>query len=163
MDFKKFARKFGFTPTELKVILILGFALLAGLVLRYFDYDKNHPPTKFDYSRQDSLFTAYDSVKKVKEGIFEEKKVDSKQELLDFSKNKSKIKNTLSRKSKFVNINSASAAELSDLPGIGMKTAERIIEKREELKSFKHKEDLLLVKGIGNKKFAEIKKFIIVK
>lgn len=163
MDFKKFARKFGFTPTELKVILVLGFALFVGLILRYFDYDKKNSPANFEYSKQDSLFAAYDSVKKAESGIIEEKKVDSKQELLDFSKNKSKIKKALSHKRKIVDINSASASELTGLPGIGVQTAKRIIKKREELKSFKHKEDLLLVKGIGKKKFARIKKFIIVK
>ncbi len=163
MNLKRFARKFGFTETELKVILVLAFALIIGLFLKYFDYGKSGAAKNFNYSKQDSLFAAYDSIKKEKAGILQEKKVDSKQEVLDFSKNKSKIKNSFSSKRKIININSASAIELGSLPGIGVKTAERIIAKRNELKSFKRKEDLLSVKGIGKKKFSEIKKFIIVK
>ncbi len=160
MNLNKFARKIGFTPTELKVILFLAGAMFVGIVLRYIDYNKNINRKVFDYSKQDSLFNTYDSLKGK---IINEKKVDSKQELLDFSKNESKIKNSSFQKSKIVNINTATAMELTALPGIGIKTAKKIIRKREELTRFTSKEDLLKVKGIGKKKFSKIRKFIIIK
>ena len=45
----------------------------------------------------------------------------------------------------------AGIEELKSLPGIGGKTAEKIINKRNELGSFNSVEDLMLVPGIGSK------------
>ena len=50
-----------------------------------------------------------------------------------------------------VDINMAGIEELKSLPGIGKKTAEKIINKRNELGSFNSVEDLMLVPGIGSK------------
>jgi competence protein ComEA len=56
-----------------------------------------------------------------------------------------------------VDINTATAAQLTGLPGIGAKTAERIIEYREKNGPFKKIEDLMNVKGIGEKSFLKLK------
>lgn len=56
-----------------------------------------------------------------------------------------------------VNINTCSAAELTSLPGIGPKTAELILAYRSENGGFARIEDLLLVKGIGPKKYDAIR------
>jgi competence protein ComEA len=48
-----------------------------------------------------------------------------------------------------VNINSASAEELTTLPGIGRRAAERIIDWREEYGDFESLEDLGQVEGFG--------------
>ena len=50
-----------------------------------------------------------------------------------------------------VDINMAGIEELKSLPGIREKTAEKIINKRNELGSFNSVEDLMLVPGIGSK------------
>ena len=50
-----------------------------------------------------------------------------------------------------VDINTAGIEELKSLPGIGEKTAEKILNKRNELGSFNSVEDLILVPGIGSK------------
>jgi len=62
---------------------------------------------------------------------------------------------------KKVNINTASAAELVFLPRIGLKVAERIVERRKE-KPFARPEDLMEVKGIGEKLFLSLKPYVSV-
>jgi competence ComEA-like helix-hairpin-helix protein len=62
-----------------------------------------------------------------------------------------------------VNINTADSQLLQTLPGIGPKTAERIIEYRETAGRFSSPEDILNVKGIGPKKFERIKALISVR
>ena len=55
-----------------------------------------------------------------------------------------------------ININTASVAELETLKGIGTKKAEAIVKYREDNGKFKKAEDLVLVKGIGDKIFTKI-------
>ena len=52
-----------------------------------------------------------------------------------------------------ININQASAKELTQLKGIGPKLAERIVLYREESGPFQVPEDIMKVKGIGPKKW----------
>ena len=59
-----------------------------------------------------------------------------------------------------VNINSAGIDELKLLPGIGEKTAVKIINKRNELGEFNTLEDLMLVPGIGSKMFEKLLSYI---
>lgn len=56
-----------------------------------------------------------------------------------------------------VNLNTATAADLESLPGIGKSTAQRIIEYRQKSGGFKKVEELMNVKGIGEKSFLKIK------
>ncbi len=56
-----------------------------------------------------------------------------------------------------VNINSASAAQLDELPGIGPKVAQRIVEYRQKNGPFRKVEELMNVKGIGEKSFLKLK------
>ena len=60
-----------------------------------------------------------------------------------------------------ININTADAAELMKLKGVGEKTAEKIIEYRAQT-PFEKPEDIMNVKGIGEKKFEDIKDHICV-
>lgn len=60
-----------------------------------------------------------------------------------------------------ININNASLDDLQTLPNIGPKTAEKIIQFREEEK-FETIEDIMNVNGIGEKTFEEIKEMIRV-
>jgi competence protein ComEA len=56
-----------------------------------------------------------------------------------------------------VNLNTASAGEFEALPGIGAKTAARIIEYRQKNGAFKKIEELMNVRGIGEKNFLKLK------
>lgn len=61
-----------------------------------------------------------------------------------------------------VNLNSASAAELEALPGIGKATAEKIVAYRGEKGKFKAVDDLLKVKGVGKKSLDKIRALVRV-
>jgi competence protein ComEA len=56
-----------------------------------------------------------------------------------------------------VNLNTASASDFEALPGIGAKTAARIIEYRQKNGPFKKIEELMNVPGIGEKNFLKLK------
>lgn len=117
-------------------------------------------PVEYDYSESDSIF--------LQRGIstekLMEKRVDSEQELLDFTADKieSEPKSVPDLTEKSININTADTKLLSYLPGIGEKTAGKIINLRNSLGKFRNIKDLLKVKGIGEKKFAKLEKYIIV-
>jgi comEA protein len=61
-----------------------------------------------------------------------------------------------------ININTASAAELQQLPRIGEKVAQRIIDFREKHGNFQKIEEIMKVKGIGEKMFTNLKELITV-
>lgn len=61
-----------------------------------------------------------------------------------------------------IDINKATVQELSQLKGIGEKTAQQIIEYRTNVSKFAKIEDIMNVKGIGEKKFEAIKDQIFV-
>jgi competence protein ComEA len=59
-----------------------------------------------------------------------------------------------------INLNTATLDQLMTLPGIGRKTAERILEHRAKSGGFKKIEELMNVKGIGEKSFLKIKPLV---
>ena len=61
-----------------------------------------------------------------------------------------------------VNINTATVEELNTLKGIGEKKAEAIIEYRKKNGSFKNKEELMKVRGIGKKLYESFEERVIV-
>jgi competence protein ComEA len=61
-----------------------------------------------------------------------------------------------------INLNTATVAQLETLPGIGKSTAERILEYRQKNGGFKKVEDLMNVRGIGEKSFLKMKPLITV-
>jgi competence protein ComEA len=60
-----------------------------------------------------------------------------------------------------INLNTATLEQLETLPGIGRKTAERIVEYRTKSGTFKRIEELMNVKGIGEKSFLKLKPLIV--
>ena len=61
---------------------------------------------------------------------------------------------------RFVNINTFEVDELTRLPGVGKKLAQRIIEYHSLNGPFKAKKELLRVAGIGEKKFEKLEDLI---
>jgi competence ComEA-like helix-hairpin-helix protein len=59
-----------------------------------------------------------------------------------------------------ININTATVDELQHIPHIGLKTAETIVGFRTENGPFRRPEHLMQIRGISEKRFAEIRQFI---
>jgi len=61
-----------------------------------------------------------------------------------------------------VNLNTASAAELQEVPGIGPVTAEKILQMRKSYGAFKSVDDLRAIKGIGPTRLDKMRKYLEV-
>jgi len=61
-----------------------------------------------------------------------------------------------------ININTASLPELEKLPGVGQGIAERIVAHREQYGPFRRAEHLMMVRGISDRKFREMRAMIVI-
>ena len=162
---ERISKKIGLTQTELKISLFVIVVFVFGLTYKvFFDKKELVPYQIFDYSEEDEKFYASvhnsDSVDSKKS---DEKEVDYKQEVLDFnSQSFDNIQKKILPAEKSINLNTAEIEELVNLPGIGQKTAQNIIDYRSKHKRFNNTNELLEVKGIGQAKLAKIKKYIFI-
>ena len=162
---EKLSKKIGFTSAETNIILFILLACFIGITVNLFKNAQNEKTfLEFDYKQEDSLFNAAsgdtgigDSV-----GTSETKKIASQQELLDFTNEKFPERNTknISSLQKIININIANISELTQLPGLGEKTAAAILEYRQKHGRMKSLDELLNIKGIGKTKLEKIKGLI---
>ena len=61
-----------------------------------------------------------------------------------------------------IDLNTATAKQLEQLPGIGKEIAQRIVSYRKDIGAFKSVDELLRVKGIGKRKLAKVKELITI-
>ena len=98
----------------------------------------------------------------IEKSISKDKRVSSFQEKPSKTKSTDEKADNESKNIIFpININTASEKELDALPGIGPAIAKRIVEHRSS-QPFTKIEEIMLVKGIGEKKFAKLKELITV-
>lgn len=163
---KKLLNKLNLTKKELIVIGFLFITFTAGLILKYTGW-KN--PNDFDYSKSDREFESKvkQSFEELEKNSLTEQQKIRTDEIKKFADSLIVQKDIPGQKKQIIpahkiNINTAFAGDLQLLPGIGEVTAERIIEFREQKGLFKKIEDLKKVKGIGDKKFEQLKEYISV-
>ena len=101
-------------------------------------------------------------ISNIQKSISKDKRVSSFQEKPSKTKSTDEKADNESKNIVFpININTANEKELDALPGIGPAIARRIVEYRSS-QPFTKIEDIMQVKGIGEKKFAKIKELITV-
>jgi competence protein ComEA len=61
-----------------------------------------------------------------------------------------------------INLNTASAEQLGAVPGVGPKLAARIVEHRQKEGAFRSVQELMNVKGVGEKNLAKIQGYFVV-
>ena len=61
-----------------------------------------------------------------------------------------------------INLNTASAAEVQQVLGIGPSTADKILQMRKAYRTFQSVDDLRAVRGIGPKRLAKMQKYLTV-
>ncbi|HKW62144.1 MAG TPA: helix-hairpin-helix domain-containing protein [Candidatus Acidoferrum sp.] len=61
-----------------------------------------------------------------------------------------------------VNINTASSQELQQVPGIGPATAQKILQMRKSYGPFKSVDDLLVIRGLGEKRLDKMRRYLTV-
>jgi comEA protein len=162
MMFEKFSKKIGFTQTEIIVILFLaGLFILGYIYVEFIKNDRSGENKYVDYSKEDSLFALYSSIDSEDFSLISD--LNIKKSVLELSDTIAYVKKDFSSLTeKSINLNAAGIEELVKLPGIGEKTAEKIIELRTERGKFKRLEELMDVKGIGEVKFNKIKKYLYI-
>lgn len=164
--FEKLSKKIGFTETEIIVILFLTGLLIVGFVYVEFIKDGSDEEYKFiDYSKEDSLFSIYSNINPEydPEDSLLINNLEIKKRVLELSDTIAYVKKDVSSLAeKSININTAGINEWVQLPGIGEKTAEKIIQLRNERGKFRRVDELMDVKGIGEVKFNKIKKFLYI-
>lgn len=165
MNFNIISKKIGLTRTEFNVLLVLVVVFFTGITIKVLQSRNNYiEKIDYNYSYTDSLFyfSGYKDENIRKTSNSSDKIVDYKQEVLDFSDDKFIKKSHKITGNKLINVNTADILTFTELPGIGVKTAEKILDLREKNGGFKNIEELKEVKGIGIAKFEKIKKYLII-
>lgn len=165
MQLKKVADLIGFTRTEFSVVVFLTAVFITGMAIKYYSHNSSQiPGTNFRYAAIDSLFLMDDSLS-AKDSLIIKKDLDSqKNEVLELDSRKSGRWEKKTLPAPFsIDINRAAINDLMRLPGIGEKTAAKILQYRLDNGPFTSINGLLEVKGIGPVKLEKIRNFIFIK
>lgn len=142
------ADKLNLTLTELNGLIVVAFCFISSMIYNYFD------TTKLSFEEKQVLISFFDNINIEKS---ENIAID------EISRIKAKLsadKSITNKKNIKVDILTASKFELTKIPGIGSKTAKDIIEYRTK-NGLEFNEDLLKIRGIGDKTFNKIKSFLV--
>ncbi len=164
---KKLKELTGLSSKELMVIGFLLLSFLTGLAIKYSGWKEAY---QYDYSESDESFeskikSSFTDLKQQPIDSLQRQRAEELNKLADSigMQMESAADNQELPAGTVININTALSGDLTRLPGIGEVMAERIIDYRTRQGGFKSTEELMNVKGIGEKKFEKIKEHISVK
>jgi comEA protein len=146
-------------------LFLAGIFILGFIYKEFFKEERNSEYKNFNYSKEDSLFSYYSNLNPESDpdDSLLVSNLEIKRKVLELTDSFSYTKKDISTlQEKSININTANLEEFVKLPGIGEKTAEKIIELRKERGKFDKLEEIMDVKGIGEVKFNKIKKFLYI-
>ena len=152
---------FGVTKNELRVAVTIVSLTLASLAYRWIA----NPADPLNQLLNQQLSHVVDSLTAAKKSIQETRDSSSSIDTNSFVPQMvfhppSKYQKKEMPKAP-IDVNIATKQELMRLPGVGEKMAENIIQYR-STKKFGKTDDMMLVKGIGKKKFEKMKNFVTV-
>ena len=157
---------FGVTKNELIFVVIILSGLLIGLVYKYFN---NRDDINESQRISEQVYRALDSLAEVSKttyiGTDMQGHVDSALAAKDtIVKNSFQYPNNPPKEipKEKINLKTASRVQLMKLPGIGQHNADLIIAFRNKY-SLRKTDDIMKIKGIGQKKYEKIKDYIEVK
>ncbi|MCK9210966.1 MAG: helix-hairpin-helix domain-containing protein [Ignavibacteriaceae bacterium] len=158
---KKLSRLTSLTETEINIFIFVVAMLCIGIGIKYFTSSQELKSKKFSYAKEDSLFAYFnglelDTAAAESESLFPNEKPF-------IAKNTEQLPYAKKTFSGTLNLNKASLDQLTTLPGIGNKTAEQILAYRNRVGTIKSLDELLNVKGIGEKKISKLKSFLTLK
>ena len=137
-----------------KIIILFIVMIFLGIV----SYDSYMSKNKTAVKSEPVILKQSDKPEKINNAEKPELKLDKKVEKVSKKSNKKVYKNI-----KFININTASVSELSNgLKGIGEAKARLIVLYRKKKGNFSNIEEIKNIKGIGEKTFRRLSKYITV-
>lgn len=140
-----------FRPVDVKIILVLSLLVLAGSVLTLLKRQRvitslnlgifnENSPYDYSYDHSDTVTVDPPSDSKSPQSVLETDELPDK-----------------------MDINQAGFYDLQTLPGIGPVMAERIIDYRDSVGTFRNIEELMRIRGIGPGRFANLKDKVTVR
>lgn len=149
-----------FTKSQKNALLFIVVVFAGAIVYHLIDHYL-HPVEPYDFTRfEEKFYSRRDSITK----LLEEEKTLAEKSPVEMGK---ETKTGTKKKpaqigGKIININTATADELTVLPRIGPAIAKRIVDYRNENGRFLRKQDIQNVRGIGPKTFEKLKDLIRV-
>ncbi|MDP3149706.1 MAG: helix-hairpin-helix domain-containing protein [Ignavibacteria bacterium] len=155
---KRISRLTSLTETEVKIFIFVIGMLSIGFGIKFYKSMPEYKTMRFSYAKEDSLFAYFNNLDfDTLSTEYDPLLISKKPFIAKNQEQQSYVKKAFSGK---LNLNMASVEQLTELPGIGAKTAEQIFEYRKRVGTIKSLDELLNVKGIGEKKISKLKAFL---